>query len=112
MFPLFVFPFYLIFSSFLNFTFSMFLGILGGYIASVSGGLCSSAVFIEGVQIDFIPFHIQYAFIKTTLFSFLLATIPAFHGYYLKGGALQVGKASTVSFVWTSVVIILVNFII
>tara|TARA_B100001758_G_scaffold109903_1_gene94160 strand:- start:323 stop:1060 length:738 start_codon:yes stop_codon:yes gene_type:complete len=93
-------------------TFSMFLGILGGYIASVTGGLCSSAVFIEGVQIDFIPFHIQYAFIKTVLFSFLLATIPSFHGYNLKGGALQVGKASTVSFVWTSVVIILANFLI
>lgn len=93
-------------------TFSMFLGILGGYVASVSGGLCTSAVFIEGVQMDFIPFHIQYAFFKTILFSFFLATIPAFHGYYLKGGALQVGKASTTSFVWTSVVIILANFLI
>ena len=93
-------------------TFSMFLGIFGGYVASVFGGLCSSAVFIEGLQIDFIPYHIQYAFIKTILFSFLLATIPAFHGYYLKGGALQVGKASTTSFVWTSIVIILVNFLI
>ena len=59
-----------------------------------------------------IPFHIQYAFIKTIIFSFLLARIPAYHGYYLKGGALQVGKASTTSFVWTSVVIIFVNYII
>ncbi len=40
-----------------------------------------------------------------------LATIPSFHGYYMKGGALEVGQASTVSFVWTSVVIILMNFI-
>ena len=93
-------------------TFSMFLGVFGGYIASVYGGFCSSALFIEGIQIDFIPFHIQYAFIKTVVFSFLLATIPAYHGYYLKGGALQVGKASTTSFVWTSVVIIFVNYII
>jgi phospholipid/cholesterol/gamma-HCH transport system permease protein len=29
----------------------------------------------------------------------------------MKGGALVVGKASTVTFVWTSVVIILMNFI-
>ena len=64
-------------------TFSMFLGVLGGYIASVYGEFCSSALFIEGIQIDFIPFHIQYAFIKTIIFSFLLATIPAYHGYYL-----------------------------
>jgi|TARA_B100000768_G_scaffold103853_1_gene96515 phospholipid/cholesterol/gamma-HCH transport system permease protein len=93
-------------------TFSMFLGIFGGYIACVTGGLSPSAIFIEGLQLDFNPFHVQYAFIKTILFSFLLATIPSFHGYYLKGGALQVGKASTTSFVWTSVVIILANFVI
>jgi ABC-type transporter Mla maintaining outer membrane lipid asymmetry permease subunit MlaE len=41
----------------------------------------------------------------------LLATIPSFHGYYMKGGALEVGKASTVAFVWTSVSIILFNYI-
>ena len=93
-------------------TISMFLGIIGGYAASVYGGFCSSALFIEGVQIDFIPFHVQYAFIKTLFFSFLLATIPAYHGYFLKGGALQVGRASTISFVWTSVVIIISNYLI
>jgi phospholipid/cholesterol/gamma-HCH transport system permease protein len=44
-------------------------------------------------------------------FAMLLATIPSFHGYYMKGGALEVGKASTVAFVWTSVSIILFNYI-
>jgi phospholipid/cholesterol/gamma-HCH transport system permease protein len=90
---------------------AMFLGILGGFIASVYGGFGSSTDYIEGIQIDFIPFHIAYAFIKTFIFALLLATIPSFHGYYMKGGALEVGKASTVSFVWTSVSIILVNYI-
>jgi len=91
---------------------SMFLGILGGWIAAVYGGFGGSADFISGIQMDFIPFHIAYAFIKTFLFAVLLATIPAFHGYYMKGGALEVGKASTVAFVWTSVTIIVVNYII
>lgn len=90
---------------------SMFLGNLGGYMAGVYGGLVSSDEFIAGLQTDFIPYHIAYAFIKTLIFAMLLATIPSFHGYYMKGGALEVGKASTVSFVWTSVSIILVNFI-
>jgi phospholipid/cholesterol/gamma-HCH transport system permease protein len=90
---------------------SMFLGVLGGWIASVYGGFTSSADFINGAQIDFVPFHITYAFIKTLIFAMLLATIPSFHGYYMKGGALEVGKASTVSFVWTSVTIILFNYI-
>lgn len=91
---------------------SMFLGILGGWMAAVYGGFTSSEEFIEGIQIDFVPFHITYAFIKTFLFAFILVTIPSYHGFYMKGGALEVGKASTVSFVWTSVVIILLNYII
>jgi phospholipid/cholesterol/gamma-HCH transport system permease protein len=50
--------------------------------------------------------------IKTFVFAFILATVPSWHGYYMKGGALEVGKASTKSFVWTSVLIILANYII
>ena len=76
---------------------SMFLGIFGGYIACVYGGWTTSGEFIEGIQLDFIPFHVTYAFIKTGFFSFVLATIPSFHGYFMTGGALDVGKASTVS---------------
>jgi len=90
---------------------SMFLGVLGGWMAAVYGGFTSADEFISGIQTEFIPFHVTYAFIKTIMFAFLLATIPSFHGYYMKGGALEVGKASTVSFVWTSVVIILMNYI-
>ncbi len=91
---------------------SMFMGILGGYLGGVAGGFVSSAAFINGVQSDFISFHLFYAFVKTVIFAFLLATIPAFYGYYMKGGALEVGQASTTSFVWTSVVIIICNYLI
>ncbi|WP_416440087.1 MlaE family ABC transporter permease [Leeuwenhoekiella sp. A16] len=91
---------------------SMFLGIMGGYIAGVYGGFTSGDQFISGLQDDFIPFHLVYAFIKTFVFAMILATIPAYQGYYMRGGALEVGKASTTSFVWTSVAIILANYII
>ena len=90
---------------------SMFVGVLGGLIACIFGGYSSVDDFIAGVQMDFIPFHMAYSFIKTFIFAFILATIPSFHGYYMRGGALEVGKASTTSFVWTSVSIILINFI-
>ena len=91
---------------------AMFLGIFGGLIAGVYGGFVSLDEFIRGLQEDFIPFHLVYAFVKTYVFAFILATVPAWHGYYMKGGALEVGKASTKSFVWTSVLIILANYII
>jgi len=90
---------------------AMFLGIIGGMAACVYGGFSTLQDYITGVQLDFIPFHMAYAFIKTFVFAFILATIPSYHGYFMKGGALEVGKASTVAFVWTSVVIILLNYI-
>ena len=109
---------YLVFPKFIALTLypfvisiAMFLGILGGLIACVYGGYGTMEDYIEGVQLDFIPFHFIYAFVKTFVFAFLLATIPSYYGYFMKGGALEVGKASTTSFVWTSVMIILVNFL-
>ena len=93
-------------------TFAMFLGIIGGYIVSIYGGFSTSYDFIQGIQLDFRVYHLFYAYVKTTLFAFILATVPSYHGYYMKGGALDVGKASTLSFVWTSVVIIIVNYIV
>ena len=76
------------------------------------GVVSTMSAFIEGIQTDFIPFHMTYAFIKSFVFAFILATVPSFHGYYMKGGALEVGKASTKSFIWTSVSIVVFNFLI
>lgn len=92
-------------------TIAMFIAIFGGYLAMAFAGIPSEA-FITGIQMDFIPFHIFYSYIKTLLFAFILATVPSYHGFYMRGGALEVGKASTTSFVWTSIIIIIVNFIV
>ncbi|GAA4280804.1 ABC transporter permease [Gaetbulibacter aestuarii] len=92
-------------------TIAMVLGILGGMAASVYGGFSTLQDYITGIQYDFIPFQIGYAYIKTIVFAFILATVPSYHGYYMTGGALEVGKASTTSFVWTSVLIIVLNYV-
>ena len=92
-------------------TISMFLGIIGGLLAMTLTGVPSEA-YIQGIQTDFDGYHVTYSYVKTLVFSFVLATVPAFHGYYMKGGALDVGKASTQSFYWTSIIIIILNYII
>ena len=89
---------------------AMFLGIYGGYVAGGLTGLFFSEDYIYGVQLDFNPYFIKYALIKTLVFAFVIATIPAYHGYYVKGGSLEVGRASTQAVVWTSIVIILLNY--
>ncbi len=88
----------------------MFLGIFGGWVAGVLSGLFSGTDYIAGVQMDFNPFLITYALIKTVVFAFLIATVPSYHGYYVKGGSLEVGKASTQSVVWTTVLIVIANY--
>lgn len=90
---------------------AMYVGICGGLLANIAGGHSSTQDFIEGLQLDFIPFHVAYSFVKSVVFAFIIATIPSYHGFYMEGGALDVGKASTTAFVWTSVAIIIANFI-
>ena len=89
---------------------SMFLGIIGGYVAGSLTGLFYSEDYIYGIQLDFNPYLVKYAVIKTLVFAFVIATIPSYHGYYVKGGSLEVGRASTQAVVWTSIVIILLNY--
>jgi phospholipid/cholesterol/gamma-HCH transport system permease protein len=88
----------------------MFLGILGGWVTGVLSGLFSGADYIEGIQTDFDPFLLSYAIIKTLIFAFLIATVPSYHGYYVKGGSIAVGKASTQAVVWTTILIVIANY--
>jgi len=90
---------------------SMFLGILGGWVASVGSGVCTSADYVLGLQSYFNPYYVTYALIKTEFFAFVIATIPSYHGYKVTGGALEVGRASTLAVVWTSITIIVLNYI-
>lgn len=90
---------------------SIVFGIWGGYLAGLATGSWSKADYITGIQM-YMPQHfIWYAFLKTAVFAFLIATIPAYFGYNVKGGSLEVGRASTQAVVWTIVSIIVMNLI-
>lgn len=86
------------------------LGIFGGYTGGILTGAFHSYDYLVGIKLDFTPYLIEYALIKTVVFAFLIASISAYHGYSVKGGALEVGRASTRSVVWTSVFIIFSNY--
>jgi len=91
---------------------SMFLGVLGGWVAGVVTDLVGTQDYLEGIRMGFDPFHFTYSEIKTVVFAFLIATIPSFFGYYVEGGALEVGRASTKAVIWTSVMIVFWNYVI
>lgn len=89
---------------------AMILGIFGGWVAGVLSGVYTGFDYIAGVQESFEPFFVTYALIKTVVFAFLIATVPSYHGYYVKGGSIAVGKASTQAVVWTIILIVVSNY--
>jgi len=89
---------------------AMFLGIFGGWVAGFTSSMFSEIDYMQGLQLDFNPFLVQYALIKTLIFAFLIATVPSYHGYYVKGGSIAVGKASTQAVVWTIILIVITNY--
>lgn len=90
---------------------SMILGITGGWLAGIVTGEVSSSTYIYGLQYWFQPYYITYALIKTVVFAVIITSIPAYFGYYTKGGALEVGRASTVSVVYSIMVILIFNLL-
>jgi len=90
---------------------SMFVSIFGGYLIAVFTPALSPEAYIYGIQYDFKVFSITYALIKTVFFAFIITSIPAYYGYYVRGGALEVGAASTKGVVTSSIVILIVNYV-
>lgn len=92
--------------------FSMFTGILGGIAASYSSGTnMTPAAFEYGLQFYFNQFYIWYSIIKSVVYAFIISSIAAYFGYNVKGGALEVGKASTNAVVMSSIMILLADVI-
>jgi len=90
---------------------SMFIGIMGGWIAGIATGVMTSQDYIYGIQYAFIPYYIVYALIKSAFFAFLITSISSYHGYYSYGGSLEVGQSSTKAVVHSSISILLFNVI-
>ena len=91
---------------------SMFLGLLGGYVAGVFTHAVTSYEYIYGIQYDFRAYNVTYALVKTVVFAFIITSVSAYHGYYTQGGALEVGRSSTRAVVYSSIIILLFNVLI
>jgi phospholipid/cholesterol/gamma-HCH transport system permease protein len=91
--------------------FSMFTGIIGGISASYLDTKMTPASFEYGLQFYFNSFYIWYSIIKSVVYAFIISSIAAYFGYNVKGGALDVGKASTNAVVMSSIMILLADVI-
>jgi phospholipid/cholesterol/gamma-HCH transport system permease protein len=90
---------------------SMGIAIFGGWLAGIFTDIVASYDFIYGVQYDFKSFSVTYAMIKTVVFAFIITSVPAYHGYYTNGGSLEVGSSSTKAVVYSSIAILIMNYV-
>ncbi|MFM2327716.1 MAG: hypothetical protein RIR31_1918 [Bacteroidota bacterium] len=90
---------------------SMVLGIWGGRIAGTASGILSAETFDRGLIENFMPFNVRFAMYKAITFAFIISSIPAYYGYYVKGGALEIGRSSTKSVVVSCVMILFADYI-
>jgi phospholipid/cholesterol/gamma-HCH transport system permease protein len=91
--------------------FSMALSMFGGWLSLMMANLSTTETYILGLRAFFDPYNITYALTKTVVFGFLIVSVASFFGYYVKGGSLDVGHASTQAVVSSSVTILIANFI-
>ncbi len=89
----------------------MFVGISGGWVAGELSGVIPSSEYIKGIQYQFLPFNVTFAMIKTVVFAYLITSISSFQGFYTAGGSLEVGQSSTKAVVYSSVLILIFDYI-
>ncbi len=85
---------------------SMFLAMIGGLVFGVLTGAVTPHQFLYGIQYDFRPYNVFYALVKVVVFAFIITSVSSYHGYYTKGGALEVGRSSTKAVVYSSIVLL------
>ncbi|MGE4569163.1 MAG: MlaE family ABC transporter permease [Bacteroidales bacterium] len=90
---------------------SMIVGIFGGWSLGSLSGVVSSEHFISGIRYALNLYYVWYAIVKMLVYALIVTTIPAYFGYHVTGGSLEVGNASTTSVVWSSILILVADLI-
>ncbi|HNL07008.1 MAG TPA: ABC transporter permease [Chitinophagales bacterium] len=91
---------------------SAVLGILGGLIAVLATGVASFGDYERGLHAFFMPYNVTMMFVKGAVFAFVLSSIACYQGYTVKGGAIQIGEASTRAVVLSDILILVSDYII
>ena len=93
-----IMPFLVIFSS--------AMGIVGAYATAYIGHIMPPDDLTIGLQHSFNAWFVWMSIIKSLFFAFIISSVPAFFGYTVEGGSVNVGKASTDAVVSSSALIL------
>lgn len=88
------------------------VGISGGYFAAISVGDFTSSEFIRGLRSFFMPFNVVIMLVKAFTFAFIITSVACYQGYFVKGGSIELGQASTRAVVFGSIIILIADLLI
>ncbi len=87
------------------------MGLIGGWAIGAFTDIITVHDYVIGIQYAFNPWFVWYGIIKALVFAFLITSMASYYGYYVKGGALDVGRASTNAVVNSSIVILFADLL-
>ncbi len=91
--------------------FCTFCGVISGYLISVHMLGVNGEMFMEAVRENVVPWDFITGLIKAVFFGFALSVIGTYKGYMTRGGSKNVGISTTQSVVYSSVTIIISDYI-
>jgi phospholipid/cholesterol/gamma-HCH transport system permease protein len=90
---------------------SIIISLWGGRFVGDLTGIIDTNTYDRGLLEGFKPFNITVAMTKAFTFAYLISSIPAYFGYNVKGGALEIGRSSTMAVVVSCILILLADYI-
>ncbi|MFC4230668.1 MlaE family ABC transporter permease [Parasediminibacterium paludis] len=90
---------------------SAVLGIWGGRMAGNFTGILAPDIYDIGLRQNLNLFNIQFAMYKAYTFAFIVSSIPAYYGYHVKGGSLEIGRSSTSAVVVSCILILFADYV-
>ncbi len=89
---------------------SAVLAIWGGRMAGSLSGILATDIFDIGLRQNFSPYNVFFALTKAYTFAFIISSVPAYFGYNVSGGALEIGRSSTTSVVVSCILILIADY--
>lgn len=89
---------------------SMVIGIISARFFVMVSAPVPIEAFDNGLITKFYGFSVFYSLIKSAVYAFIISSVSGFFGFYVKGGSIEVGLASTKAVVVSCVLILLADY--
>lgn len=93
-------------------TLSAFVAIMGGYVATVPFDHLTDDEYLRGLRSFFMERNVTMMYVKSFVFAYILTSVSCYQGYYVKGGSIELGQASTRAVVFSDILILLADYFI